>query len=67
MSSIKLDAVNKYRRQIKYNFFNKKFDAEQKKKSWGEFLKIYDAGRWTCIGIYISRIYIVGNNIAIIE
>ena len=41
MSSIKLDAVNKYRRQIKYNFFNKKFDAEQKKKSWGEFLKIY--------------------------
>ena len=45
MSSIKLDAVNKYRRQIKYNFFNKKFDAEQKKKSWGEFLKIY-TGIW---------------------
>lgn len=41
MSSIKLDAVNKYRRQIKYNFFNTKFDAEQKQKYWEELLKIY--------------------------
>ena len=66
MSSIKLDAANKYRRQIKYNFFNTKFDAEQKQKYWEELLKIY-TGIWIYFGIYISRIYIVENNLAIIE
>ena len=41
ISTINLDVVNKYRKQIKYNFFNKKFDAKQKQKYWGELLKIY--------------------------
>ena len=41
ISTINLDIVNKYRKQIKHNFFNKKIDTKQKGKYWGKLLKIY--------------------------